>query len=298
MDVDVHHVVKTLKAYGRHKHVVALLANKCNQRVVFSGGMFHHVDATTQCYQSLQGLLPVLKRAFWPVTDMSKILKTPNATGVTKKKKGKKSKLATRRNEKETTKKKKKSPNAGKGRFFGSIQGSQVHHELEDYILLDNKNFTKKYGDQLHPWTRRILQYIIQQGWYPIQCEFKVGNLALRVGTAIDMICVDTKTGHLVFIEIKTGYATYFENSDGTRMRRCLNFMRNSPLNKASVQLMAGVVMLLDQNPTLKLEHSSSHVLRIDEDNLCAYAIDNAFISRMRPTLMQSMRGATTVAQK
>jgi hypothetical protein len=288
MDVDVHALVTKLRAYGRHQSVVSLLTNQNNQRVVFAGKAFHDIDERG-AYQILQGLLPVLKRTFWPVTDMQKILRKPSTKGVQKKQK--KSLTATRDAKKGNATGKKKKFNAGKGRFFGSIQGTQVHQELEDYIQLDEKNFKKKHGDKLHPWTQRILREVLERGWYPLQCEFKVGERqVLRIGTAIDMVCVDTATGDLVFIEFKTGYSGCFETSDGSQMKGCLNFMQNSPLNWASVQITAGVLLLLRRNPQLRLADTASYVIRIDEDDLWVYPIDNAFIRRIEQPLMQALQ--------
>lgn len=281
MDVEIHQVVRELKERGRHHQVAALCANLENQRVVFSGSAFFYIDAK-RAYQILEGVLPVLKRSFWPHTNMTKILKTPTSKGVkqTKKRRGARGAAAPVA----------KKANIGKGRFFGSIQGKQVHSETEDFILLDEKNFRKKHGGTMHDWTRRLLMDLIgRMRLYPIQCEFKVGDLALRMGTAIDMICVNPATGHLVFLELKTGHADYFENTDGTMMRRSLKFLRNSPLNWANVQLTTGVLLLLRQNPTLNLDHTRSYVVRIDDQDLFYYALDNEFIRRMRPILLNDL---------
>lgn len=272
MDIDTLTVLRTLKKAGTHKQALRLLASQHTKQIVFSGSAFFRVDVKG-CHHILSGLLPVLKRSFWPTTDINKIMRTPS----TKKKKGGK-----------TKEKKKKSANAGKGRFFGSIQGSRVHRELEDFILLDDKNFHKKHGAP-HPWTRRIIMYIVNQmKWCPLQCEYKVMDEDLSMATMIDMICVNPLNGNLIFLEFKTGYKTSFENSDG-RMKRCLSFMPNSPLNWANIQLTAGVVMLLRHIPSIKLEETSSYVIRIDDEDLFAYHVDNVFIKAMNPLLLNNI---------
>lgn len=266
MDIDTIRVVHALKKQGRHKQSLRLLTSKQSKSIIFSNNAFYHVDEKGT-YHILSGLLPTLKRNFWPNTNMAQIMKRPKKSkGVTK-----------------GTKK-----TGGGGRFFGSIQGSRVHHELEDFIILDDKNFKKKHG-ALHPWTKRILAYVVcQMKWLPLQCEYKVGDVAKRIGTAIDMICVNPANGHLVFLEFKTGYKLYFENSDG-RMSKCLSFMPNSPLNWANIQLTTAVIMLLCQNPTIKIDETSSFVIRIDDENLDSYHIDNTFIGAMNPRLMLSI---------
>ena len=273
MDIDTIRVVHALKKQGRHKQSLRLLTSKQSKSIIFSNNAFYHVDEKG-IYHILSGLLPTLKRNFWPDTNMTRIMKRP-----------KKDKKETKNGMKKA---KKGTKTGGGGRFFGSIQGSRVHHELEDFILLDDKNFRKKHGS-LHPWTKRILAYVVcQMKWLPLQCEYKVGDVTKRVGTAIDMICVNPVNGHLVFLEFKTGYKLYFENSDG-RMSKCLSFMPNSPLNWANIQLTTAVIMLLRQNPTIKIEETSSFVIRIDDENLDSYHIDNTFISAMNPRLIQAI---------
>lgn len=278
MDVDARTVLTTLKQHGKHRHALRLLACKQNKQTIFSGSAFFHIDAKGT-HHILSGLLPVLKRNFWSTTDMARITHGPKKTTTTTKKKKKKGK---------EKKEQKKSPNTGKGRFFGSIQGSRVHSELADFIMLDDKNFRKKHGT-LHPWAKRILAHTVcERKWLPLVCEHPVSDPVRRIGSAIDMICVDPATGNLIFLEFKTGYKQYFENSDGY-MSKCLSFMPNSPLNWANIQLTAAVIMLLRQNPSLNLANTSSYVMRIDDEDLCVYHIDNRFIKSMSTCLFENI---------
>ncbi len=301
MDVDIHSVITELRRVGRHRAVESLVSNRQNQQIIFSGNAFHAVDARTGALQVQSGLTRPLRRNYWPHTNMSNILRTPSSSNSSSgtqhtKKKSHFKKQQQRRDKKQgktqadpQTKKQKKGYNIGKGRFFGSVQGTQVQHELEDFILLDEENFNKKYNGAMHPWTKRILEYLLlERRWYPIQCEFKVGDTVKRLATAIDIICVDPANGHLVFIELKTGHSGYFENCDGY-MAKCLSFMRNSPLNWANVQLTASVQLLQRQNPSLRLSHTSSYVIRIDEENMWVYELDNGFIRMMTPRLLDEL---------
>lgn len=308
MDIVPIDVLKSLKKENKHKNALLLLSNKSNKRIIFSSNAFYYID-DKNTYHVLSGLLPVLKRNFWPNTNIKNILRGPNKQqqdGIYKNNKNKKKKKKNHIEKKKiqhalSLAKKNKNKNKtidedkggdginmeGKGRFFGSIRGTIVHNQLEDFILLDDKNFTKKYGC-LHPWTKRILIYIrCTMKWIPIQCEFKIYNKELNIGTAIDMICVNPLNGNLVFLEFKTGYKDYFENSDGY-MEKCLGFMPNSPLNWANIQLTFGVIMLLRQNPGININNTSSYVLRIDNDDLMIYHLDNKFIYTMRTSLLNN----------
>ena len=276
MDVDTLTVLRALKKNGHHKQTLRLLASKHTKQIIFSSNAFYFIDKKG-CHHILSGLLPVLKRNFWPNTDINSIMRKPSKKGITKGKRG-------------TTQEKKKvnTTTVGKGRFFGSIQGTRIHAELEDFILLDDKNFKKKHP-ALHPWTKRILEYVIcQMKWFPIQCEYPVFDEDLRMATKMDLMCVDPATGELRFIELKTGYKATFENSDG-RMSKCLRFMPNSPLNWANIQLTATVIMLLRQIPSINIDQTQSFVIRIDDDDIYAYHIDNVFIKAMNPRLLNNI---------
>lgn len=124
--------------------------------------------------------------------------------------------------------------------------------------------------------------------WFPLQFEYPVFDEELRMATKMDMIWVDPATGGLRFIELKTGYKATFENSDG-RMSKCLSFMPNSPLNWANIQLTATVIMLLRQNPAINIDETKSFVIRIDDDDLFCYHIDNVFIKAMNPRLLNNI---------
>lgn len=298
MDIRVSDVIKTLKAANRHKHLYLLLSNKDNNRIIFSSNAYYYHDDKSG-FRILHGLLPTLKRNYWPNSNIKSIMemaKKSNTLSNSKKtlrfksnktKKTKKNLLYTN-NALKKHKENKETILKGKGKFFGTIQGTRIHHELEDAIILDYKNFKKKYGN-LHPFTERILLYLrAEMKWIPIRSEFKVYDKDNMIGTAIDMICVNPINGHLVFIEFKTGYKTYFETYDGF-LERCLKDLKNSPLNWATIQLTASVIMLLNQNPSLSIENTSSYVIRIDDENIDSYLIDNEFIRIMQDKLLHHL---------
>lgn len=258
MDVIPGKVIQQLS--GRKRQLVDGFVNHPrNQQVLFSNSAFFCVEASGK-HRPLAGLLPTLRKTFWPDVDMKKILKAPKQAGgrsKTKKKMGKR---------------------AGKAldRFFGSIRGSQVHQELEDFILLNETFFLKKH-QTLHPWTKRILTHIVtRERWQPLISEFAVHDSVLGVGTAIDMVCVD-REGKLIFLEFKTGYRDYFRNHDGF-LSHSLCFMRNSPMHWATIQLVFSVLMVLKHFGPLRLEDTASYVIRVDEDDLECYPIKNDFI--------------------
>jgi hypothetical protein len=174
-----------------------------------------------------------------------------------------------------------------RGYFYGTIKGTKVHEQLEDFVLLDKKNFLKKHNG-LHPWSKRILSHITEvMKWIPLKSEYNIYNETLMIGTSIDMICVDPKNGKLILLEFKTGYRNYFENNDGF-MSHSLYLMKNSPLNWATIQLVFSIIMLCKQSG-MRLRDIEAYVLRIDDDTLDSYAIDKTFIDEMTEPIFNDM---------
>lgn len=158
---------------------------------------------------------------------------------------------------------------------------------MEDFILLDDKNFQKKHR-HLHPWTKRLLEHIVGVlHLQPVKCELGIYDEEARIGTRIDMVCVEPLTQRIGFIEIKTGYRD-FESYDGY-MQGCLACLQNSALNRASIQLATSVVLALKHNPSIALEQTCSHVIRVDEENLDCYAVENKFIRLITPSLLKTI---------
>jgi hypothetical protein len=286
MDICLKSVVRSLKV--NKKPSISLLTNPLKTRIIHSGGSYYYVDPITKNHQILSGLLPSLKSCFWPNVDMNIIMKKPKKTFVFKRDQKKK--------------KKEKNKNKGKGRHYGLIKGSEIHQQLEDFVFMNKKSFIKKH-EGIHPWAKEILKFIEKMNWIPLQSEYHVYDLKLLIGTSIDMICVDSKTGKLILLEFKTGYKSYFENNDGN-MEDALNFMENSPLNWATIQLIFSIVMLMKQQKErpekdkLCLKDIEPYIIRIDDDCLDVYTVDNTFIEIMTKPLYKSLYNSRAIVKR
>jgi hypothetical protein len=297
MDVNANRVMKSLASKHREPSR-KILSNKLNKNVIHSNGAYYYKDSKGK-YTILSGLLPSLKSCFWPNVNINKITKTPNV-------KWKKTK-----NEKKGEQQQPPRQLKGKGRFFGSLRGSKIHKQLEDFVFLDRAHYMKKHKG-LHGWTKAILLYIESKGWSPILTEYNVYDAILRIGTSIDMICVNRMNGNLVILEFKTGYKDYFENYDGY-MENSLFEYENSPLNWATMQLTFSIIMLLKQQEKvtnvrdkLTINDIEAYIIRIDDVLLEKYDVDNVFINGMTSRVYNDMaqhrqrvnRGTTTAATK
>jgi hypothetical protein len=266
MDVDV---MEVIKGVDDKKPVEKLLLNERNKRIIHQGSCFYMINKKTGKYEPLKGLLPSLKKAFWPETNFYTVSSTIAGQ------KRKRSNTSTRRRGRNNKNIKQIAVPHNKGRHFGSIRGSQVHKQLEDFILLDKKNFDKKYG-RLHIWTKRILLYIIEQEWQPIFSEFHIFDEDLRIATSIDMICI-TPEGKLIILEFKTGYSGYWRKSNkGERISGPLkSIMANNPLNRAKLQLAFSMLFLIKHHQIVNME---GWIIRIDQKELEAIKLDCNFL--------------------
>jgi hypothetical protein len=109
--------------------------------------------------------------------------------------------------------------------------------------------------------------------WRPLRAEFDLYDQDLRIGTSIDMICLNEKTGRLVLLELKTGYSDYWRSSD-SRLLGSMHRMNNSPCSLAVLQLLASTMLLL-RHHHLRIDELELYVLRIDEQSIESHKLDN-----------------------
>jgi len=263
MDVYDGDVIKSL---GKQSETVKkLVCNERNKLIVNTKGAYYYRNKLGK-YQILTGLLPRLRKTFFPDMNIFNLLKKPKAsqsTGIFKKKK-----------KKRTTKKPKKE---SKGWSYGKIRGSTVHQEIEDFIFLDSKNFRKKHPS-IHLYTHKILKFILDtMQWKLLRSEFDVFDEALGLGTSIDIVAV-TKDGKLVLIEVKCGYTNTFDNNDGF-MHRPLHKLTNSPHNQANIQLITSALLLIKHHQ-ISLDEMLLYVIRVDDDDLHYYKINSEYVQK------------------
>jgi hypothetical protein len=237
---------KMLRAMSHSATVQSIFRHPRNARIKRSGGAFYYVPAGREDWRVLSGLLPSLKRTFWPESDTKKLSK-----------RGCKQ-------------------NGGRGRFYGSIRGTEVHEQLADYIECDLRHFTRRHPKK-HGYTERLLNFIrYTMRWTPLCAEFPVFCEALGIGTAIDLICYAPTTQKVVLVEIKTGYAGYFTESDGP-MHHALSHLRCSPQCQAAVQLLGGALLVMKHHE-ISPSALELYVVRVDDTTLDYYRVSESFV--------------------
>lgn len=267
MDVNDADVIKAL---GDKAEAVRKLVNhERNKLVINTKGAYYYKNKLGK-YIILTGLLPKLRKTFYPDINIFNLLKKPTS-GVTKKKRRKKGE-----------KKVKKVPKVSKGWHYGRIRGTIVHQEIEDFIFFDSKNFRKKHPS-IHVYTERILRFILEtQKWRLLRSEFNIYDEALGLGTSIDILAV-TNEGKLVLIEVKCGYTGTFDNNDG-HMLGPLHKLTNSPHQQANLQIITSALLVV-RHHNVPLDNLLLYVIRVDDDDLHYYKINNDYVQKKGPKI-------------
>lgn len=65
-----------------------------------------------------------------------------------------------------------------------------------------------------HPYFKMFKELLDQKGWRPVDTQVTVGCARARVGTRVDLVCLDA-TDRVILLELKTGYESYLDKSSG-----------------------------------------------------------------------------------
>lgn len=274
MDV---HDDQVIKSYGhpKNQHIVRLLKNDRNKRIVNTKGAYYYLNAQGK-YVVLSGLLPRLRKTFFPDTNIFNLLKKPKIAGITKKRRHNKQKKKTKE---------------AKGWHYGKIRGTVVHQELEDFILLDRKNFLKKHGS-LHHLTHKLLHFIIEtMKWQPLRSEFNIFDEDLGIGTSVDFIGANEK-GELVLVEVKCGFTDYFDRSQGL-MLRSLHKLSDSPHHQANLQIIAAALLIM-RHHAIPLDAMRLYVLRVDEHEIEPFEVNNLYVKKKATKIYRDLLATRT----
>jgi len=267
-----------------HKSAALRLINHPrNGRIKNTKGAYYWLDRANK-WRPLSGVLPRLDSVYWSKASYFeaqrlKRQKEQRLRAGTLKKKRQKRSASLDATEPEQS--------HGHGRHYGTIRGTEVHRQLQDFIELDPKNYLKKHRNSTQSFMKRIMTYILRYtDWEPLRAEFDVFDETLRIGTSIDMVCVN-REGRLIFIEIKTGYRNYFDDHSGY-MAHSLSKLTDSPRHQAYIQLMTACMFVV-RNHGIPVSRMALYVLRVDEDDVYPYPIDNDYFERKMPLIYQDL---------
>jgi hypothetical protein len=84
----------------------------------------------------------------------------------------------------------------------------------------------------------KIVNEIIAKKYQLLYSEYKVGDKDLRLGTGVDILCLD-EHGGIILIEVKTGYESGYTGPASQRMKEPFNMLDMSPWSQHQLQLLA-----------------------------------------------------------
>jgi hypothetical protein len=255
MNIDIEKIISKYPE-SKTESLRTLLYHERNKKVFYSSGAYYMRDPKGKL-RVLSGLLPALKRCFWSKNDYFSVI-------------GDITKIAKKNGQSVS------SSSGGFGKFTGNLRGSVVHEQLNDFLLLDKKNFFKKHSD-LHPFSRDIINLILDKKWIPIVSEFDIFDSKLVIGTSIDMIAFDPKNGKIIAIEIKTGYKNHFEIEKG-KMTGCLKkILGFSFHNCAMLQLLTSMLFII-KNHNIDSDMIEGYIIHVNDSELNSYKISQKFL--------------------
>jgi hypothetical protein len=87
--------------------------------------------------------------------------------------------------------------------------GNLVDHELR-FLVGARDNFKVVANPAWHPRTHLIHRFLDSKGWSAISTQCDLGCECLRLGTRVDLVCVNGE-GQAVLVEIKNGFDNYID---------------------------------------------------------------------------------------
>lgn len=260
--------IKVMDMVKDKKWANHLYCHDRHKRIVNTSGAYYYMDKLNK-YRSLSGLRPRLGLTYWPNSSYYQMMKgqSGGGGGGTKLKREK-----NKRNKEKVTKKE------SHGRFGGLIRGVHVHAQLRDFVVLDKKNFKKKYKE-LHSYCSKILSAIIGRlNLKVFISELDIYDESLGIGTSLDMVCLD-KDGKLGILEFKTGHTKSFDCPDG-KMQLTLKDMRNTIQNQSIMQVFTGA-LILHRAYQIPLDQMKLYVIRVDDESLDIIPVQSEFLEKM-----------------
>jgi hypothetical protein len=129
--------------------------------------------------------------------------------------------------------------------------------KASDLTPRDTSLLSKRLSNAVY----RLWQTFHRLNLIPKASQVPVGCTALRVGTAVDVVCIDSQQRHVV-VEIKTGFAGYYLRHTGNKLKHITPSIDDSAANQHQLQLLLTTELYRRTFPTHRI--GSPIVLRVD----------------------------------
>jgi hypothetical protein len=216
-----------------------------------SQGNAHHLGGGGGVHIALTGITKVIKELYWK--DDSWWPKSKSAEAQALKKTAARRKALSSANPLNNKKWK-----TGQELARSNVRGSIVHRQLVEWIQLDKPNFLIRNPDGQHILTEMAFAALKAKNLVPLAAEYRVAceEETVRLGTAIDLVCVNINTSRVHFIEVKSSYSRglfYFDDQQvpfqgllGRLQKQYPKKLPHSNCTKARIQLAVGVLMAVE----------------------------------------------------
>jgi len=126
----------------------------------------------------------------------------------------------------------------------------------------------------LNKHTREILRVLQIRGLRPLQSQEVVCHEALRIGTAVDLVCRNERTTQVCVLEIKTGYDGYYFHHTTHNMLPPFEKLNDSPHNQHQLQL-AMTLLMFSRVYGLKYQSLEAYVVRSHAGGVTVYPLES-----------------------
>jgi hypothetical protein len=169
-----------------------------------------------------------------------------------------------------------------KNSFEGLKRGELVHQQMRDYINMKEEYFVKKYKSKnLHSYVEKLANALTEWKLVPIEglAELPLGDEDLKVGTALDCLCVHVETGDVILIEWKCGFDHYLIiGNDSLKGSEFLSEYSNCPLHQAFLQI-AFTRYFLQRNYNVKVKKAL--VVNVTQNGVTPHELDSKIWSNI-----------------
>lgn len=207
-------------------------------------GCFKFVNANGKLYTA-SGLVPSLKKVFWPNYKYEKLKRKTRRQGE-------------------------------RDKYGGLARGTIMHEQLRLWANEASRGEIRSQYLTMHKYTRKAIGFMEENELTPVRAEVVAFDPCSRVATAIDMVCMN-KQGHVILIEWKSGMDSYFDR--GNSSMHGPHVVSNCPRNQAFMQLLFGK-MMLEQHHAVRSD--ADYVVQVHKDGVDPFPLPDAMLKKQR----------------
>lgn len=177
------------------------------------------------------------------------------------------------------------------GRVTEALRQHAVCVDLSRFLTLPPRQRAKQWPKELvalrrrpPPFALRLLHWVHDRNLVPVAAQLPVGRWSvLRLGTAIDLVCRDARTGEIQLLEVKCGFTRSYHRYSGN-MAAPLQSLDNSPYVQHQLQMLLTTALFRYCFPDVAL--LPSLVVRVSAEAINVYPLEER-ISRHLKGLYQ-----------